>query len=155
MSHGALVRRGAPVGNHCPKVSRCVLGKIKTNSCFEYYVALCNAPHSGSTELFPGSVVEWAVEKLSRVLRNEAVRKAVSMEKIPSQSAKHIQFSHPASWGRQSSKYSDNQCTSESASGKRSSSLRGTTSSSFGKREKREEVLKVPHHPPSCRCEMF
>ena len=59
------------------KMRDAVLTKVKDSIPFEFFVDLRNFPLSGSTELFPREAVKKAIEKSSRVLYNEAIRKAV------------------------------------------------------------------------------
>ena len=55
-----------------------------------------NSTLSGSSELFPAEAIEKAVAKSSRVLYDEAVRKAVSAEKLAHKSSKKLHFSQSA-----------------------------------------------------------
>ena len=63
-----------------------VLGYLKNHMSFESSVDLQNAPLLGSFELFPKE----ALEKSSTILHNEAICKAVSLEKPPKKSAHQV-----------------------------------------------------------------
>ena len=65
---------------------------MKGVSGFESFTKLCNAPLSGSTDLFPQDAVERAMENSSHVLHDEAIRKVVTMEKGQKKCAKKLQF---------------------------------------------------------------
>ena len=58
-----------------------VLAKVKDSISFESFMDLHNARLSNSTELFPADILEKAVERSSKVLHNEAIRKAEVQEK--------------------------------------------------------------------------
>ena len=53
---------------------------------------LWNLPLSRSSELFPSETVEKVMEKSSRDLQDEAIRKAVSTEKPARKSTKNLHF---------------------------------------------------------------
>ena len=58
-----------------------VLGKVKDNISFDFFMELHNAPLCGLTKLFPYGALERAAEKSSQVLHDEAIRKVVTMGK--------------------------------------------------------------------------
>ena len=57
---------------------------------------LCNAPKSGSSELFSKEALEKGVEPFSHVLHDKAIRRAVTMEKPPRKAPKYLPFSQAA-----------------------------------------------------------
>ena len=70
-----------------------VLAKLQDLISFESFVDLCNARLS---ELFPAEFLERAVEKSSRVLHDEVIRKAVLADKPQLKSAKKLHFLQPS-----------------------------------------------------------
>ena len=54
---------------------------------------LRNSKLSGSAELFPADILERTVEKSSRVLHDEAIGKAVTVDKPARKLTKKLQFS--------------------------------------------------------------
>ena len=81
-----------------------VLAKVKASLSFESFMDLHNARLSNFTELFPTDIFEKAVERSSKVLHDEAIRKAVAQEK-PRHKAKKLHFSQ-LSHQQQQSKWS-------------------------------------------------
>ena len=69
-----------------------VLAKVKDSISFESFMDLRNARLSNSTELFPSNVLEKGVEKSSRALHDETIRKAVPQEKPQHKSGKKLHF---------------------------------------------------------------
>ena len=61
-----------------------VLSQILSNITYEHKMEMQNAPLFCWIELLPSDIIQKAVEKLSRVLCDEAVKKAVSLERRPS-----------------------------------------------------------------------
>ena len=53
-----------------------VLAKVKDSMSSESFMGLRNAKVSAGTKLFPAEVLDKAVEKSSKVLHDEAIRKA-------------------------------------------------------------------------------
>ena len=97
-----------------------VLAKIKDNISFKYFMDLCNSPLSGSSEHISKDTVEKAVVKATHVLRDEAVRKAVTQDKPTKEPQKCLQFLQSMKQA-QSSKQSGYQ-PSRQSSGRGSSS---------------------------------
>ena len=87
-----------------------VLAKVKDSISFESFTKLRNAKLSLSAELFAAE----AVEKSSHVLHDEAIRKAVSAEKLAHKSAKKLYFSQPSQQQQQA------KCLSVTTAGKSS-----------------------------------
>ena len=56
-----------------------VLGKLKDNVSFDSVMELCNTAPSSSYDLFPRDSLDKVVEKSSRILHEEAIRKVVSL----------------------------------------------------------------------------
>ena len=52
-----------------------VLGKLKDNMTSESFIDLCDAPLSGSAELFLWKALQKAVEKSCHALHDEAIRR--------------------------------------------------------------------------------
>ena len=69
-----------------------VLARVKDSISFESFMDLRNSKLSSLAELFPAEAVEQAVERSSRVLHDEAIRKAVSANKPARKSAKKFIF---------------------------------------------------------------
>ena len=72
-----------------------VLAKVNHSISFESFVDLQNAKLSSGSNLLLASVFEKVVEKYSKVLHDEALRKAVSCYK-PALKGKKLHFSQPA-----------------------------------------------------------
>ena len=62
--------------------------KVKDSVSFESFMDLRNAKLSSGSDLFLATVLEKAVEKSSRVLIDEAIRKAISRDKLASKGKK-------------------------------------------------------------------
>ena len=69
-----------------------VLAKVKDSMSFESFVDLRNLKISTGEEVFPTDILKQAIEKASKVLHNEAIRKAVTSDK-PSTCGKKLHFS--------------------------------------------------------------
>ena len=69
-----------------------VLAKVKDPMSFESYKDRWNSKVSSGEELFPAEVLEKAVEKSSKVLHDEAIRKAGTCNR-PSTRGKKLHFS--------------------------------------------------------------
>ena len=69
-----------------------VLAKVKDSMSFESFMDLQNSSVSTGNELFPHDVLQQAMEKASKVLHDEAIRKVVTQDK-PSSRGKKLQFS--------------------------------------------------------------
>ena len=69
-----------------------VLAKIKDSMSFESFMDLRNSKISTGKELFPTDILDKAIEKSSKVLRDEAIRKDVTRDK-PSTRRKKLYFS--------------------------------------------------------------
>ena len=78
-----------PVGKRHPHV---VLTKVKYSMSFKSFMDLRNSKISMGGELFPTDVLDKAIEKSSKVLHDEAIRKAVTHDK-PSAHGKKLHFS--------------------------------------------------------------
>ena len=74
------------------KMKDMVVAKVKDSVSFESFVDLRNYKISTGDELFPTDVLNLAIEKVSKVLHDEAIRKAVTRDKHLS-SGKKLQFS--------------------------------------------------------------
>ena len=119
-------------GNLLLKLWDIILGKLRDKVSFNSFMELRNASLSGSLDFFPRNSSDKAVEKSSLVLHDEAVRKAVTLEKPPKKLVKKIQFSQE-SWQSQSAKCSGPQSWAPSVRGASatpsSSSSKGSSSS--------------------------
>ena len=89
-------------GNVILKCRDAVLAKVKNSMSFESRMDLRNAKLLSVSDLFPAEVPDKAVEKSSKVLRDEAIWKAVSRDKLVSR-GKKLHFSNPHPSGRDSS----------------------------------------------------
>ena len=69
-----------------------VVTKVKDSISFESFVDFRSARLSNSTKLFPSDILETMVEKSSTVLHDEAICKAVSLDKPQQKSAKSSIF---------------------------------------------------------------
>ena len=79
--------------NQFLKLSNAMLAKLKGNISFESFMDLNNAPLSESSNLFSEEAFKKAIEKSSRVLHHETIRKAVSQEKPAKKFTILLQFS--------------------------------------------------------------
>ena len=69
-----------------------VLAKVTGSLSFESFMNLRNSKISTGEKLFPTDVLDKAIEKSSKVLHDEAIRKAVTRDK-PSTLGKKLHFS--------------------------------------------------------------
>ena len=79
--------------NRILKCWSAMLTKAKDNIAFESFMDLRNTPLSDSSELFHKETAKRAIEKSSRVLHSEVIRKAVSQDKPAKKFTKRLQFS--------------------------------------------------------------
>ena len=105
-----------------------MLAKVKDSISFKSFINLHNAKMSGSTEFFPADVLEKAVEKSSWELHDEAICKALSVDKPPHKSVKKLHFSQSSGKQQKQPK-----CTLGSSSGKSSIWSSASSSSSASK----------------------
>ena len=103
------------------ETSDAVLTSVRDNISFELFMDLRNILLTGSSELFPKEAVEKAIEKSSQVLHDEAIRKAVSQDKLAKKFMKQLKFSQ-SSWQLQSSKCSGRCSSSAPLSGSKAPS---------------------------------
>ena len=123
-----------------------VLIQVKDNILFESFKDLRNSPLYGSMKLFPMDAVELAIEKSSRVLHEEAIWKAVSLDKPAEKSNKWLQFSQYSRHQRASkrlARQSSVKSVGRSSSSASSSSVKASSSSSWHGWGKK--FLKIPY----------
>ena len=106
-----------------------VLAKVKDSMLFESFMDLRNAKLSSGLDLFLAEVLEKAIEKSSKVLLDEAIRKAVSCDK-PASRGKKLHFSQSSCQQQQSNKSTVSSSGSSFQSSLTSSSSKASSSSS-------------------------
>ena len=145
---GSLVRRLSLAGARCQllvakmastlwtnvilKRKDAVLAKVKDSMSFEFFIDHRNSTISTGDELFPPDVLKQAIKKVSKMLHDEAIRKAVTLDK-PSSRGKKLQFSS-SSWkqrGPQSKKPTGSTSGSSFLQSAAKSSSSKASSSSF------------------------
>ena len=114
-----------------------VLVKVKDSMSFESFMDLRNAKISLGKELFLADVLNKAIENSSKVLHDEAIRKAVSRDKLAFR-GKKLHFSTAPRQQQQSKK----PVGSPTRSSFRSSSLTSSSSKAFSSSSRQEKGKK-------------